>query len=159
ARRAAGEEAVGERGDLQQQRLDVDGRGGVGLGAAGRGVDGSQGLPVGQPAAAAQSRGQAEGVAASEAANRTPPSPAGRPRQREFPATAGTPAPLAALTEGFSASRLLMTNRLSYGKPKRMGESTVRVAEVVAVLSVVAERALHELTLARMTLNGELETE
>jgi hypothetical protein len=29
----------------------------------------------------------------------------------------------------------------------------------MAVLSVVAERALHELTLARMTLNGELDAE
>ena len=61
---ATGEEPGGERGVLRAERLDVPPDGGVGVGQAGRGVDGPRRQPVGRQPAPAVPRGQAKGIAA-----------------------------------------------------------------------------------------------
>src|SRR4051794_14756768 len=96
----------------------------MGVAAFARGVGGSPCLSVGRWRAAGIARGQAQSLAASDAARGNPAGRAGRPRQRGFPATAGSPVLLDALTRVFSASEQLEKKQISYAKAKRIGETT-----------------------------------
>src|SRR5262249_42892319 len=121
---AAAAQRVGQRGGVHRQRLAVQCGGSLGVAAFARGVGRPACLSVGRWRAAGQPRGQTQSLAAAVAACRNPASRAGRPRQRGFPATAGSPALLDALTRAFSAAEQLETKQISYAKAKTIGEST-----------------------------------